>query len=76
MADRTQQPYWAFLYQGFVLETDPVKLLARLGSLESAMSDRLQELNGSGDSYAEKVAIQEACRNLTQVKVGSLGFRS
>jgi hypothetical protein len=74
VTNRTQQPYWAFLYNDFALETDPVKLRARIGSLEGAIVDRLQELDGGEDSHIEKVAIQEACRKLLQVKVEKLGF--
>ena len=74
MANQTQQPYWAFLYNDFSLETDTVKLRARVASLEGAIVDRLRELDGSDDSQVEKVAIQEACRQLLQVKVEKLGF--
>jgi hypothetical protein len=76
VANHTQQPYWAFLYKDFVSETDPAKLRARLDSLEGATFDRLKELDSSDDSHTEKVAIQEACRNLLQVKVEKLGFPS
>jgi hypothetical protein len=72
---RTRQPYWVFLYNDFVLETDPLKLNARLGSLEGAIVERLQELDGSiTDSHAERVGIKEACRKLLQVKIEKLGF--
>ena len=71
---RTQQPYWAFLYNDFALEADPAKLRERLGSLEGAIFERLHELDGTMDSHAEKLAIQEACRKLLQVKVEKLGF--
>ena len=48
---------------------------ARLGSLESALSERLQELDGTITEYhAEKIAIKEACQKLLQVKIEKLGF--
>ena len=72
---RTRQPYWVFLYNAFVLETDPIKLHARLGSLEDAIVERLQELDGSiTDSHAERLAIKEARRKLLQFKIEKLGF--
>jgi hypothetical protein len=74
VANRTQQLYWVFLYNDFVLETDPIKLHARLGSLEDAIFERLRELAGALNSYAEKIAIKEACRRILQVKIEKLGF--
>ena len=72
---RTRQPYWVFLYNDFVLETEPIKLHARLGSLEGAIVERLQELDGSvTDSHAERLAIKEVCRKLLQIKIEKLGF--
>jgi len=72
---RTRQPYWVFLYNDFVLEADPLKLNARLGSLEDAIVERLQELDGSiTDSHAERLAIKEVCRKLLQIKIEKLGF--
>ena len=74
MANRTEQPYWAFLYNDFTLQTQPTKLQARLGPLEDAIVERLQHLDGAANSHAEKLAIQEACRRLLQVKIEKLGF--
>ena len=74
MANRTQRPYWAFVYNDFILQTQPTKLQARLGPLEDAILERLRELAGAPDSYAEKIAIKEACRRIRQVKIEKLGF--
>jgi hypothetical protein len=71
---RTQQPYWAFLYNDFTLQTEPAKLHARLELLEGAIFERFQELDGTMDSHAEKLALKEACRKILQVKVEKLGF--
>jgi hypothetical protein len=65
-----------FCIKDFVSQTDPVKLRERLDSLESAIFERLKELDRSDDSNTEKVAIQEACRKLLQVKVEKFGFPS
>jgi len=74
VANRTEQPYWAFLYNDFTLQTQPTKLQARLGPLEDAIVERLQHLDGTANSHAEKLAIQEACRRLLQMKIEKLGF--
>ena len=68
------QPYWAFLFQDFISERDPIKLKARLDSLEGAMHDRLQELNGTSDGHAERAAIQSAAAKLLEIKTEKLGF--
>lgn len=75
VTNRTQQPYWAFLYNDFILQTEPAKFQARLGTLEGAIFERLLELNAStADSHAERLAIKEAHRKILQVKVEKLGF--
>ena len=75
MANRMQQHYWAFLYNDFLLQTEPAKLQARLGPLEGAIFERWQELNGSAaNSHAERLVINEASRKILQVKVEKLGF--
>lgn len=61
MTNRKPQPYWAFLYNDFIRQTELSKMKARLGSLESALSERLQELDGTITEYhVEKIAIKEA----------------
>ena len=57
MVNRTELPYWAFLYNDFILQTQPTKLQARLGPLEDAIVERLQHLDGTANSHAEKLAI-------------------
>ena len=74
MVNRTEQRYWAFLYNDFILQTQPTKLQARLGPLEDSIVERLQHLDGTANSHAEKLAIQEACRRLLQMKIEKLGF--
>ena len=53
MVNRTEQPYWAFLYNDFILQTQPTKLQARLGPLEDAIVERLQHLDRTANSHAE-----------------------
>ena len=74
MVNRTEQPYWAFLYNDFILQTQPTRLQARLGPLEDAIVERLRHLDGTANSHAEKLAIQEAYRRLLQMKIEKLGF--
>jgi hypothetical protein len=69
----TKQPYWVFLYNDFVLQTETGKLQARLGPLEEAIFERLDELAES-NSYAEKIALKKACERILQLKTEKLGF--
>ncbi len=68
------QPQWAFLYNDFILQTEATAFRVRLEPLEAAIVERLQHLDGIANSHAEKLAIQEACRKLLQVKIDKLGF--
>jgi hypothetical protein len=74
MDEHTEQPYWAFLFQDFVSESDPIKLKARLGPLESAIWERFQQLEGSSQHHEERVAIQMAKDKLVEIKTQKLGF--
>ena len=69
-----RQPYWVFLYNDFVLQTEAGSLQARLGPVEEAILERLDELAGNMDSHAEKTALGEACRKILQLKNEKLGF--
>ena len=70
----TKQPNWVFLYNDFVLQTEAGSLQARLGPVEEAILERLDELAGNMDSHAEKTALGEACRKILQLKNEKLGF--
>ena len=70
----SKHPYWVFLYNDFVLQTEAGGLQARLGPVEEAILERLDELAGNSDSHAETIAIQEACRKILQLKTEKLGF--
>jgi hypothetical protein len=74
MDERTEQPYWAFLFQDFISDSDPVKLNTRLGPLEGAIFERLQELSVADDGHEERVAIQMASDKLLEIKTQKLGF--
>jgi hypothetical protein len=69
-----QKPYWVFLYNDFVLQTEAGGLQDRLGLVEEAILERLNELAGNTDSHAEKIALGEACRKILQLKNEKLGF--
>jgi hypothetical protein len=74
VTNSTQHPYWVFLYNDFVLQTEPNKMRVRLETLELALADRMIELKGSKDYQAETLAIKEASRRLLQLKVEKLGI--
>ena len=75
MDEPTPQPYWTFLFQEFIAESDPIKLKARLEMLESAIFERMQELkNSPTDDYEERVAIQMAMGKVLEIKTTKLGF--
>jgi len=74
MNDRTQQPYWAFLYGAFLTQTDPAKLKALLEPLEAAMVERMQELADVPEVQKERPALQTATRRLLKIKITRLDF--
>lgn len=74
VTDDTQQPYWVLLYNDFITQTKAYRMQARLETLELALAERLQELDGHKESHAERLAIKEAYRRLLQLKVEMLGF--
>jgi hypothetical protein len=74
MNDRTQQPYWAFLYDAFLTQTDPAKLKALLEPLEAAIVERIRELADVPEVQKERLALQTATRRLLEIKMTRLGF--
>ncbi len=59
MVNRTEQPYWAFLYNDFILQTQPTRLQARLGPLEDAIVERLQHLDGTANSQPKNLRYKK-----------------
>lgn len=76
MNDRTQQPYWAFLYASILRQTEPEELKKHLHQLEDAMWERLLELERDPSPYVERAAIQSAAEKLLEIKIKKLGFPS
>ena len=76
MTHRSRKHYWAFLFEDFLSQTDPVKLHARLGVVESAITKRMRELDDSTDSDSERAALHEAEETVMVIKVNQLGFPS
>ncbi len=74
MNDRTQQPYWAFLYGDFLTQTDPAKLKALLEPLEAAIVERIRELADVPEVQKERLALQTATRRLLKIKTTRLDF--
>ena len=72
MAER--KPYWAFLYNDFISQTELHKLEARLGPLEVALVKRSRELADSPNSHNERPGIQIACKKLLEIKIRKLRF--
>lgn len=52
-------PPWRALYKAAILELDPEKLPQRIGQAESAIMDRMEDLNHSGDG-SESQALMSA----------------
>jgi hypothetical protein len=73
MAHTSVKPYWVFLYHDFITHEDAAALQPRLASLEEAIS-HLQELNGSDDGHAERLAIKSPIEKLLIIKTTKLGF--
>ena len=74
MNDRTQQPYWAFLYGAFLTHSDPAKMKVLLEPLEAAIVERIQELADVPEVQTERLALQTATRKLLEIKITRLGF--
>jgi hypothetical protein len=69
-----EEPYWAFLFADFVMQTEPSKLKARLETLEAAIYERMQELTNTPNTDPERRAIDAACNKIIEIKTGRLGF--
>jgi hypothetical protein len=68
-----ERPYWAFLFDDFINQTEITKLKARLEPLEFAIYERAQELSSMPESE-ELRAIHAACKKILEIKTHQLGF--
>ena len=53
-------PEWKRLYEAAVLELDPTRTLLRVAEAERAVTDRMEQLNGSGLDGSEHLALTQA----------------
>jgi chemotaxis regulatin CheY-phosphate phosphatase CheZ len=53
-------PPWAALYEGALLEFDSKKLIERIGYAETAIEERLYDLRLDSNHHAERQMIQDA----------------
>ncbi len=60
--------YWVFLFEEFVSEKEPAKQWARIGPVEEALAERLQELDGGPACRQELLAISRASGRLLEIK--------
>jgi hypothetical protein len=74
MDQRGKRPYWAFLFNDFISQTDRDKLRERLEPLELELYKRSRELANENEAQAERLAIQTACEKLLEIKTQKLGF--
>jgi hypothetical protein len=68
-----ERPYWAFLFDDFINQTEITKLKARLEPLEVAIYERTQELSSTPESD-ELRSIHSACKKILEIKTHQLGF--
>ena len=75
VSERMQQPYWSFLYDQFLKQTEPAKMRTHL-ELESAIFEQRQELEGMHESYShtERLALEAAWQKVLEIKTNKLGF--
>lgn len=55
---------WFSLYKGALLELDRQKLSERIASAKEAISERLQQLEGSEDHHEERTSLADAVSGL------------
>ena len=65
---------WQEPYQKAILEVDTAALRGKVLKAEDAICARLQQLQGSSDSHAEKEAIQDALSVLKALKRDELNY--
>ena len=67
--DKLHRPFsWEQQYTETLLETDAVRLGARVKTLEAALLMRLLDLTGAPEDQKESKAVEEALRNLAALK--------
>ena len=62
------------MYMAFTAETDPSKLRMLLVSLETAMWQRLGEMEGSEQYASERLARDWVSEQVLEIKLTKLGF--
>lgn len=67
-------PQWQAPLQELILESDREKLPDKLQKVETAIVERLQQLQREGDNHVEKEAINNALSLLRVIKRDKLGF--
>ena len=74
MADHDHSPLWLQMYMAFTAETDPSKLRMLLVSLETAMWQRLREMDGSEQYASERLTMDWVSEQVLEIKLTKLGF--
>jgi hypothetical protein len=72
--DRLKFPEWQVPLQDLILECDRAKLNERMQRVETLISERLQQLHGGMDGYAERLALTDALSVLRVIKREKLNF--
>jgi hypothetical protein len=63
-----REPEWQRLYVDALLETDPLKRVARIATAEKAILSRVEELCTSSDGAVEWQAIEDAITGMSALK--------
>jgi hypothetical protein len=71
---RSKRPDWQVLLQDVVLESDRVRLAAKVESLETLIFERLQEPSPLSDDPSEQEVLVQAVSALRNIKRDRLGF--
>ena len=67
-------PEWQSPFQEALLEVDREKLQSKMMKAEEAIFQRMQQLAGSSDSEAERLAIADAIASLRVLKTEKLNY--
>jgi hypothetical protein len=67
-------PSWETKYLEVLREKNTRQLFVKVTAAETAIVERLREIKSSSNSFAEKIAIQEASNVLLAIKTGKLNF--
>ena len=72
--DAMRYPEWQGPLQEALLEVDREKLQSKMMKAEEAIFQRMQQLAGSSDSEAERLAIADAIASLRVLKTEKLNY--